>query len=117
MKSDFLIALTQLAAERHLPKEEVLKAIEAALASAFKKDNWGETTSVSLGEPISAVEISGLGVFSAEEITNCCLGHRVHWKPTYSTLFKIIIGFAGIISLFRLLSTYKDYRNARGFRE
>ena len=28
MKSDFLIALTQLAAERHLPKEQVLQAIE-----------------------------------------------------------------------------------------
>ncbi len=39
MKSDFLIALTQLAAERHLPKEQVLGAIEVALASAFKKDN------------------------------------------------------------------------------
>ncbi len=39
MKSDFLIALTQLASERHLPKEQVLQAIEVALASAFKKDN------------------------------------------------------------------------------
>ncbi len=39
MKSDFLIALTQLAAERHLPREQVLLAIEVALASAFKKDN------------------------------------------------------------------------------
>ena len=39
MKSDFLIALTQLAAERHLPREQVLQAIEAALASAFKKDS------------------------------------------------------------------------------
>lgn len=39
MKSDFLIALTQLAAERDLPKETVLSAIEAALASAYKKDN------------------------------------------------------------------------------
>ena len=39
MKSDFLIALTQLAAERNLPREMVLSAIEAALASAYKKDN------------------------------------------------------------------------------
>ncbi len=39
MKSDFLIALTQLAAERHLPREQVLLAIELAYASAFKKDN------------------------------------------------------------------------------
>lgn len=48
MKSDFFIALTQLAAERHLPKEEVLKAIEVALVSAFKKDNWGEGANVSV---------------------------------------------------------------------
>ena len=59
MKSDFLIALTQLAAERHLPKEQVLQAIEAALASAFKKDSMavGQNISVRLspnaGEPVS----------------------------------------------------------------
>ena len=39
MKSDFLIAVTQLAAERHLPREAVISAIEAALASAYKRDN------------------------------------------------------------------------------
>ena len=38
MKSDFLIAVTQLAAERNLPREMVLSAVEAALASAYKKD-------------------------------------------------------------------------------
>ena len=60
MKSDFLIALTQLAAERHLPREQVLQAIEAALASALKKDSptMGQNISVkldpnSVGEPVS----------------------------------------------------------------
>ena len=59
MKSDFLIALTQLAAERHLPREQVVSAIEVALASAFKKDslNVGQNISVKLnpssGEPVS----------------------------------------------------------------
>ncbi len=48
LKSDFLIALTQLAAERHLPKEEVLKAIEAALVSAFKKDSYGDGVNISV---------------------------------------------------------------------
>ena len=50
MKSDFLIAVTQLAAERHLPREAVISAIEAALASAYKKDNMlaGQEISVSL---------------------------------------------------------------------
>ena len=39
MKSDFLMAITQLAAEKNLPKEMVLEAVESALASAYKKDN------------------------------------------------------------------------------
>ncbi len=38
MKSDFLVALTQLAAERGLPREIVLSAVEDALISAYKKD-------------------------------------------------------------------------------
>ncbi|MEX2430436.1 MAG: transcription termination factor NusA [Dehalococcoidia bacterium] len=41
MKSDFLIAVTQLAAERNLPQDMVLSAVEAALASAYRKDNAG----------------------------------------------------------------------------
>ncbi len=50
MKSDFLIAVTQLAAERHLPREAVISAIEAALASAYKRDSVlaGQEISVSL---------------------------------------------------------------------
>ena len=39
MKSDFLIAVTQLAAERNLPREVVISAIEAALVSVYKKDS------------------------------------------------------------------------------
>ena len=38
MKSEFMIAITQLAAEKNLPKEVVLQAMEAALVSAYKKD-------------------------------------------------------------------------------
>jgi N utilization substance protein A len=50
MKSDFLIALTQLAAERNLPKEIVLSAIEAALVSAYRKESLsaGQNISVKL---------------------------------------------------------------------
>jgi transcription termination/antitermination protein NusA len=39
LKNDFLQAITQLAAEKNLPKEVVFEAVEAALASAYKKDN------------------------------------------------------------------------------
>lgn len=38
MKSEFLIAITQLSAEKNLPREVVFAAVEAALASAYKKD-------------------------------------------------------------------------------
>jgi len=38
LKNDFLTAITQLAAEKNLPKEVVFEAVEAALASAYKKD-------------------------------------------------------------------------------
>lgn len=40
MKSDFLIAITQLSSEKNLPKEVVLQAVETALASAYKKDHY-----------------------------------------------------------------------------
>ena len=48
MKSDFMIALTQLAAERNLPKETILRTVESALVSAFKKENFAEEQSVSV---------------------------------------------------------------------
>ena len=62
MKSDFLIALTQLAAERHLPREQVLGAIEVALASAFKKDNpaSGQNISVTLNPNTGDVNVYAL---------------------------------------------------------
>ncbi|HJX70027.1 MAG TPA: transcription termination factor NusA, partial [Dehalococcoidia bacterium] len=40
MKTDFVIALTQLAAERNLPREVILRAIETALGSIFKKNSF-----------------------------------------------------------------------------
>lgn len=40
MKSDFLLAITQLSAEKNLSKEVVLGAVEAALVSAYRKDSF-----------------------------------------------------------------------------
>jgi N utilization substance protein A len=42
LKSDLLLAVTQLAAERNLPQPIVVKAVEAALASAYKRDPAAE---------------------------------------------------------------------------
>ncbi len=40
MKSDFVLAITQLAAEKNLSKEVVLGAVETALVSAYRKDSF-----------------------------------------------------------------------------
>jgi N utilization substance protein A len=73
MKSDFLIALTQLAAERHLPKEQVLQAIEVALASAFRKDNpaGGQNITVKLNPNTGDVNVFALKtvVETVEDVT------------------------------------------------
>ena len=48
MKSDFLLAITQLSAEKNLPREVVLAAVEAALVSAYRKDNFAPTQNISV---------------------------------------------------------------------
>jgi len=48
MKTDFILAITQLAAERNLPKDVVFSAVEAALVSAFKKDEVGAQHNISV---------------------------------------------------------------------
>ncbi len=45
MKNEFLVAVTQISAERHLPKEVVLEAIEQALILAYKR-NFGAAQSI-----------------------------------------------------------------------
>ncbi len=48
MKSDFLLAITQLSAEKNLPREVVLAAVETALVSAYKKDNFVTSQNISV---------------------------------------------------------------------
>jgi len=59
MKSDFIVALTQLAAERNLPRDIVLSAIEAALVSAYRKDSVtaGQDLSVKLDPATGDVNV------------------------------------------------------------
>ena len=47
-KSEFVLATTQLAAEKNLPREIVLEVVEAALASAFKKNSFGANQEISV---------------------------------------------------------------------
>ncbi len=54
MKSDFLLAITQLSAEKNLSKEVVLAAVENALVSAYRKDNFAVNQNISVKiEPAS----------------------------------------------------------------
>jgi len=46
MKSDFLLAITQLSAEKNLPREVVIAAVEAALVSAYRKDNFAANQNI-----------------------------------------------------------------------
>ncbi|HTY82152.1 MAG TPA: NusA N-terminal domain-containing protein, partial [Dehalococcoidales bacterium] len=48
MKSDFLLAITQLSAEKNLPKDVVLTAVESALVSAYKKEEFDQTQNISV---------------------------------------------------------------------
>jgi N utilization substance protein A len=48
MKSDFLLAITQLSAEKNLPKDVVLTAVESALVSAYKKDTFSVNQNIAV---------------------------------------------------------------------
>lgn len=59
MKSDFLLAITQLAAEKNLSKEVVLGAVEAALVSAYRKEHFTahQNISVKINSATGKVEV------------------------------------------------------------
>ena len=57
MKSDYLLAITQLSAEKNLPKEVVIAAVEAALASAYRKDNFAPNQNVSVKISLSSGKV------------------------------------------------------------
>ena len=46
MKSDFILAITQLSAEKNLPKDVVIAAVEAALVSAYRKDAFSPNQNI-----------------------------------------------------------------------
>ncbi len=59
MKSDFLIAITQLSSEKNLTKEVVLQAVETALASAYKKDHefFGQDLNVKINPSTGDIKV------------------------------------------------------------
>ena len=70
MKSEFLMAIAQLSAEKNLPKEVVFMAVEAALASAYKKElNTNAAVSVKIDQATGGVR-AWLHKLVVEEIEN-----------------------------------------------
>ncbi len=59
MKSEFLLAITQLSAEKNLPKEVVISAVESALVSAYRKDSFtpNQTIDVKINRSTGRVEV------------------------------------------------------------
>ncbi len=58
MKNEFVMAITQLSAEKNLPREVVFEAVEAALASAYKKDmNSAANVSVKIDRDSGQVKV------------------------------------------------------------
>lgn len=60
MKSDFLLAITQLSAEKSLPSEVVIAAVEAALVSAYRKDSFtpNQNITVKINPTSGKVQVS-----------------------------------------------------------
>ncbi len=48
MKNDFILAIKQLSAEKNLSEDVILSAVESALASAFRKDNFAQNQLVTV---------------------------------------------------------------------
>ncbi len=46
MKSEFLLAITQLSAEKNLPRDVVIAAVESALVSAYRKDSFAPNQNI-----------------------------------------------------------------------
>jgi N utilization substance protein A len=59
-KSEFMTALMQLAAEKNLPKEIVLSALESAMVSAYRKESFthGEELSVKIHSSTGEVKLT-----------------------------------------------------------
>jgi N utilization substance protein A len=61
MRSDFMLAINQLCAERKLSEEVVLEAVDAALISAYKR-NFGSATNIEVRIEPSTGDVQVFGV-------------------------------------------------------
>jgi N utilization substance protein A len=84
MKNEFITAITALAAEKNLPRDTVLEAVEAALASAYKKDNLANNNVVVKIHP----EDGNIKVYTAKTVVEQVEDENVEMTLEEARRFK-----------------------------
>jgi N utilization substance protein A len=84
MKSEFLTAITQLSAEKNLPRDVVLEAVEAALASAYKKDALAAANLAVRIDP----ETGAVHVYMQKTVVDEVLDSKVEITPQEAQTFQ-----------------------------
>ncbi|MHB8375917.1 MAG: transcription termination factor NusA [Dehalococcoidia bacterium] len=84
MKNEFITAISQLAAEKNLPKDVVFEAVEMALASAYKKDNLAQSNVVVKINP----EDGTMQVFTAKAVVEAVEDDKIEMTVQEARQFK-----------------------------
>ena len=84
MKSEFITAISQLAAEKNLPKDVVFEAVEMALASAYKKDNLAQSNVVVKINPDDGT----MQVFTAKDVVEEVEDDKIQMTVQEARQFK-----------------------------
>jgi N utilization substance protein A len=95
MKSEFLTAVTQLSAEKNLPRDVVLEAVEAALASAYKKDNLA---SADLAVRIDR-ETGAVHVYMQKTVVEEVIDSKVEMAPEEARQFQRDAALGDVINI------------------
>ncbi|MCL2140707.1 MAG: transcription termination factor NusA [Dehalococcoidia bacterium] len=96
MKSDFLLAITQLAAEKGLSKETVLGVVESALSSAYRKNNFTPNQVVTV--KISTTN-GGVEVWAEKTVVKAVTDPRTEVSLSEAKKFKKDVKLGDILSV------------------
>jgi N utilization substance protein A len=95
MKSDFLTAVTQLSAEKNLSKDVVLEAVEAALASAYKKDSLAAANLAVKIDP----ETGAVHVYMQKAVVEEVIDSKVEMTPEEARQFQRDAALGDVINI------------------
>jgi transcription termination/antitermination protein NusA len=102
MKSDFILAINQLCAERKLSRDVVLEAVEAALISAYKR-NFGSASNIEVQIEPNTGEVR---VFSVKDVVETVQDQKVEATLSEARQLDPSAGLGGTI---RVESTPRDF--------